>query len=414
MPVDKGFYVTSPFGPRWDTTHFGTDFGVTGGSGGRAVYAIKAGTVTRSGPASGFGRWVTVDHPASNGGGLSVYGHVIPEVSVGQRVSEGQRIARIDPSRATNGGVDPHLHLEFHRYVWSPPGPDRLDPMATVLRGAAWPGDAAVSTRVISKTDGIFDEDWSRRFWEHGSSKSKRAIFIHTTENGDTATARSVALWQLGPENNRNGSYHGLVDRSGFALRCNSDDQNTYSTGNKGNQVGLHLSFVAFSSWTREKWLSEEKMLRRGAKVVADWCQLHGIPVIKRDGVELRAGKWGIAGHDDARIAWGVTDHTDPGKNFPWDVFLRYVEEATEKDKPKGGESVTFKEFTDFIKGYFGPQIDALQDVWTQLRGPSGRGWPQLGRNERGESLTLVDGVAALRRDVAELSKKIDLMGEKR
>ena len=74
---------------------------------------------------------------------------------------------------------------------------------------------------------------------------------------------------------------------------------------------------------------------------------------------------------------------------------------------------MTFKQFTDFIKGYFGPQIDALQEIWTQLRGPGGRGWAQLGVNERGEHLTLVDGVAALRQDVAELSKKIDLMGEK-
>lgn len=141
MPVNKGFYVTSGFGPRWGTVHYGTDFGVDGGSGGHPIFAIKSGTVTASGPASGFGQWINIDHPASNGGGLSVYGHVIPEVSVGQAVVEGQRIGRINPDQATNGGVAPHLHLEFHRYVWSPPGSDRLDPMKTVLDGANWPGD---------------------------------------------------------------------------------------------------------------------------------------------------------------------------------------------------------------------------------------------------------------------------------
>lgn len=85
-------------------------------------------------------------------------------------------------------------------------------------------------------------------------------------------------------------------------------------------------------------------------------------------------------------------------------------------DTPTGGtgEMLTFKQFTDFIKGFFGPQIDALQDVWTQLRGPGGRGWQQLGKNDKGEDLTLVDGVAALRQDVAALSRKIDNIGGKR
>ena len=72
MPVEKGFVVTSGFGPRWGTTHWGTDFGRDGGCGGAPVYAVKDGTVTRAGPASGFGQWVTVDHPASNGGGETV------------------------------------------------------------------------------------------------------------------------------------------------------------------------------------------------------------------------------------------------------------------------------------------------------------------------------------------------------
>ena len=125
MPVERGFYVTSGFGPRWGTHHWGTDFGAPGGSGGRPVYAVKDGTVARSGPASGFGQWVGIDHPATNGGGETIYGHIIPEVKVGQKVREGQRIGRINPNRATNGGVDPHLHLEWHRYTWVPPGPDR-------------------------------------------------------------------------------------------------------------------------------------------------------------------------------------------------------------------------------------------------------------------------------------------------
>ena len=145
MPVEKGFVVTSPLGKRWGTTHWGTDYGRDGGSGGYPIYAVKDGTVVQAGPATGFGRWIRLDHPASVGGGESVYGHIIPEVTTGQRVKEGQRIGRIDPNSATNGGVPPHLHFEFYRYSWVPParrflGENILNPQ-DVLRGAAWPGD---------------------------------------------------------------------------------------------------------------------------------------------------------------------------------------------------------------------------------------------------------------------------------
>lgn len=143
MPVPKGFKVTSKFGPRWGTTHWGTDYG-NGKSANEPVYAVKSGTVTRAGAATGFGQWVTIDHPASNGGGETVYGHIIPEVRAGQRVEEGQRIGRINGNRATNGGVVPHLHIEWHRYSWAPPGPNRLDP-EKMLAGARWVGDAKPS-----------------------------------------------------------------------------------------------------------------------------------------------------------------------------------------------------------------------------------------------------------------------------
>ncbi|WP_254699240.1 peptidoglycan DD-metalloendopeptidase family protein [Rhodococcus sp. SGAir0479] len=137
-PLERGRIITSQFGRRGAEFHYGTDFGRVGGSGGLPVYAVQGGTVIMAGPADGFGRWVVLDHPTADGGGTTVYGHVIPEVELGQRVEAGQRIASINPDRSSNGGVDPHLHLEWHRFVWVPPGPDRLDP-AALLTGAEDP-----------------------------------------------------------------------------------------------------------------------------------------------------------------------------------------------------------------------------------------------------------------------------------
>ncbi|EET77408.1 hypothetical protein CORTU0001_0531 [Corynebacterium tuberculostearicum SK141] len=54
------------------------------------------------------------------------------------------------------------------------------------------------------------------------------------------------------------------------------------------------------------------------------------------------------------------------------------------------------------------PQIDAIQEIWRQLRGPGGKGWPQLGQNDEGQNLTLVDAVAAIRQDLARIEKKLE------
>ena len=61
-----------------------------------------------------------------------------------------------------------------------------------------------------------------------------------------------------------------------------------------------------------------------------------------------------------------------------------------------------------FITGYLSPQIDAIQEIWRQLRGPGGKGWPQLGQNERGQNLTLVDAVAAIRHQLAQIQADVN------
>lgn len=178
MPVPKGFVVTSPYGPRWGTIHYGVDYGVVGGAGGKPIFAVKDGTIIAAGPASGFGQWIRLDHPASVGGGESVYGHIIPEVRTGQKVREGQRIGRINPDSRTNGGVAPHLHLEFYRYSWVTParrvlGQTILDPQQ-VLRGAKWPGETNAPAPAPAPSNGhILGVDVS--YFQNGMSLKRAA-----------------------------------------------------------------------------------------------------------------------------------------------------------------------------------------------------------------------------------------------
>lgn len=156
-----------------------------------------------------------------------------------------------------------------------------------------------------------------------------QAVFIHTTENDAATDALNIVNWQTNPESEgyESGSYHTIADRKKLVL-CNTDDWWTYSVSNIGNQVGLHLAIVGRASWSRDKWLTEERehgTLSRAAWQVAQWCKRHRLPVVYVPGLALRRGDKGISTHDGARIAWGVTDHTDPGPNFPMDVFLTLV-----------------------------------------------------------------------------------------
>lgn len=41
--------------------------------------------------------------------------------------------------------------------------------------------------------------------------------------------------------------------------------------------------------------------------------------------------------------------------------------------------------------------LNKTRDIWDQLRGPGGKGWPQLGKNDKGENLTPVDYLATLK-----------------
>lgn len=95
--------VTSGFGGRWGTFHEGLDIAAPIGT---PIHVPLAGTVISSGPASGFGLWVRVQHAD---GTITVYGHINRSfVSVGQQVAAGQVIAETGNRGQSTG---PHLHI---------------------------------------------------------------------------------------------------------------------------------------------------------------------------------------------------------------------------------------------------------------------------------------------------------------
>jgi murein DD-endopeptidase MepM/ murein hydrolase activator NlpD len=106
LPVD-GARLTSTFGPRWGTYHYGIDLAAPMHT---PEYAAADGVVLRAGSASGFGLAVYILH---ENGDVTVYGHM-DEILVepGQYVEAGETIALLGNRGQSTG---PHLHFEVHQ-----------------------------------------------------------------------------------------------------------------------------------------------------------------------------------------------------------------------------------------------------------------------------------------------------------
>lgn len=104
FPLRTAFRYTSGFGHRWGRAHEGTDLA---GAYGSPIYATADGVVIHAGWQSGYGNLVKIQHEF---GIETRYGHMSKvRVSVGQRVSRGDRIGDMGSTGRSSGT---HLHYE--------------------------------------------------------------------------------------------------------------------------------------------------------------------------------------------------------------------------------------------------------------------------------------------------------------
>ncbi|MDV6300181.1 M23 family metallopeptidase [Dietzia maris] len=333
-PLKKGTYtISSRFAGRTNPVtgraenHSGTDFAARDGT---PFYACAGGTVQYIGPASGYGQWIVIDHPASEGGGCSEYGHMwnsfATGLKLGDRVKAGQLIGYVGSNGQSTG---PHLHLTVWEYGH---GGRRIDP-ETWLRDAAWPESPTPPVQpppskgppVQPSTTYTQLTNIDRGPRDPGTVP---LIAIHTyecpRESGERAL-RNRANYQ---QTSGTGSYNVLVSADGKSLRANDDNYTPCASLPTGDRLGFHLSFLAYAADSRETWLKHDAQLREAARICAQWCRNHGHEVRRLSVPEVQGRRVrGFCSHGDISVAFRESTHTDPGKNFPWDVFLRYVTE---------------------------------------------------------------------------------------
>jgi murein DD-endopeptidase MepM/ murein hydrolase activator NlpD len=102
-PPIKNSFVTSPFGPRWNSNHEGIDLDAKLR---QKIYAAEKGIVVKAGKGRGYGKMVRIKHSR---GYETVYAHM-SRISV----KEGDRVRKGDVvGKAGNTGTSTGIHLHF-------------------------------------------------------------------------------------------------------------------------------------------------------------------------------------------------------------------------------------------------------------------------------------------------------------
>ena len=465
-PMKQGTYqVSSGYGPRWGSFHAGLDFAAPIGT---PIYAAADGVVVEGRErynVSGFGSWIWLDCQETVGKDF-IYGHVKHDgimVKAGDRVRAGQQIGVVGNEGESTG---PHLHFE----TWGSPG--RLggahqDP-APYLANAAQPGESAarpvgkqggtlhgidisehndglscvkakqegMDFAIIRLCDGTYVDPV---FHSHLADAEQAGMLISTYWYLRAPSEGTTIAQQVDVIDRQMGGRRDLpvwIDVESIDNRFPPGDPRHYLL--RGEDVweakrelerrGYRVPGVYSGAWYWENMPGGEPSMQG---LGALWCSNYGLKNGAGEPRSLYAGEGGdrhpgwdyplgdrkpdllqfgsrgtVAGHPNVDI------NAYRGSKAQLQALFTGKPDATEEPSEEEMNKL-YKQLTAFISGYFGPQFDAIQEIWRQLRGPSGNGWEQLGQNSKGQNLTLVDAVAALRSDVARIEKKLDEKGKK-
>jgi N-acetyl-anhydromuramyl-L-alanine amidase AmpD len=153
-------------------------------------------------------------------------------------------------------------------------------------------------------------------------------IVVHDMEAQESGTtAEATAAYFANGAGGRSVSAHYCVDNNSV-VQCVRLRDSAWTVGNRpGNNRGINWELAGFARQTRAQWLDAFglAMFHRAAPIIRADAARYGISLRRCTVTDLRALRPGVTSHNDLRLAFGVTDHTDPGPNFPWDTFLEIL-----------------------------------------------------------------------------------------
>lgn len=151
---------------------------------------------------------------------------------------------------------------------------------------------------------------------------TKYGIAIHNTAND--ATAEGEASYAT--RRTDGVSAHFYVDNNSVIQSLDTRDRAGHAGSTNGNQHAVAVEITGTNDKSRAWWLANVAWDQLG-RVLAQVCRTYNIQVRRANVAEMDSNPRVRAfySHNDMRLAWGGTTHTDPGPNFPWDRLFQAV-----------------------------------------------------------------------------------------
>ena len=115
-------------------------------------------------------------------------------------------------------------------------------------------------------------------------------------------------------------SAHYCVDADSIVQCVREEDIAWHARGGNANSIGIELAGYAGQRALGWNDAYSRAVVERAARLTADVCARHGIPLRRLRAADLVAGKRGITGHADVSAAFRKSDHWDPGPGLPVDA----------------------------------------------------------------------------------------------
>lgn len=160
---------------------------------------------------------------------------------------------------------------------------------------------------------------------------AKHGIALHNTANN--ASAENEADYAT--RRTDDVSSHFYVDHDSIIQSLDTDWRAWHAGSVKGNDNAVSIEITGKNHRDRQWWL-ENVAWDKLAAPLALLCQAYDIQVRRATVAEMKSNPQVQAfySHDDMRLAWGGTTHTDPGPNFPWEHLFDRVRAAMIESDP--------------------------------------------------------------------------------
>lgn len=157
-----------------------------------------------------------------------------------------------------------------------------------------------------------------------GREKTIRLIVIHTMEAPEgPQTAENIAAYFASGA--VVASAHACVDQDSVVV-CLPPTATAFAAPG-ANADGYQIEHAGYASQDGAGWAdaASQSMLRLSAAHAREIALAAGIPLRHLTDDELAAGHAGFVGHDQVSRVYRLSDHWDPGTNFPWDQYMGLV-----------------------------------------------------------------------------------------